>query len=171
MTGIYGKIARQAAEHYARTGEYMPITWQLPPEMLKQKACFVSIIEQPGRYMLSSYGNPLPHARTLAEEIVHNTVEAIVQSNVRMRPIDTAAYVYSVAVLGPLERITSPEHLTPPVWGLYVRSEKNKSAIVLPRRPGIENADEQIATAIREAGIDGKNEIMTMYRFSVSFYE
>lgn len=88
-----------------------------------------------------------------------------------MRAIDAASYMYSVAVLGPLERITGPEHLTPPVWGLYVRSEKNKSAIILPHRPGIESADEQIATAIREAGIDTKNESMTMYRFAVTLYE
>ncbi len=171
MSVLYSKIARQAAEHYAKTGEYMPITWQVPAELLRQKACYVSVIEQPGRYILSSFGTALPRTRTLAEEIVHNTVEAIVQSNVRMRPIDAASYTYSVAVLGPLERITGPEHLTPPVWGLYVRSEKNKSAIILPHRPGIENADEQIATAIREAGIDTKNESMAMYRFTVTFYE
>ena len=171
MTGLYGKIAMQAAQHYAKTGEYMPISWQVPQELLRQKACYVSVIEQPGRYILSSFGTALPRMRTLVEEIVHNTVEAVVQSNVRMRPIDAAAYVYSVAVLGPLERITRPEHLTPPIWGLYVRSEKNKSAIILPHRTGIESADEQIATAIREAGIDTKNESMTMYRFSVAFYE
>jgi AMMECR1 domain-containing protein len=171
MTGLTSKIARQAAEHYARTGEYMSIPWQLPQELLRQKACYVSIIEQPGRYVVASFGNALPRTRTLGEEIVHNTVEAIVQSNVRMRPIDTASYLYSVAVLGPLERITAPEHLTPPMWGLYVRSEKNKSSLILPGRPGIESAEEQIATAIREAGIDAKNESMSMYRFSVTVYE
>ncbi len=149
----------------------MSIPWQVPSELLRQKACYVSVIEQPGRYIVSSFGTALPRMRTLVEEIVHNTVEAIVQSSVRMRPIDAATYVYSVAVLGPLERITGPEHLTSPIWGLYVRSEKNKSALVLPRRPGIENADDQIATAIRESGIDVNNETMTMYRFSVMFYE
>lgn len=171
MTTIYGKIARQAAEHYAKTGEYMSIGWQLPQDILRQKACYVSIIEEPGRYVLASFGNCLPHARTLAEEIIHNTVEAIVQSNIGMRPVDAASYVYSVAVLGPLERITSPEHLTPLIWGLYVRSEKNKSSIVLPHRTGIESAEEQIATGIREAGIDMKHESITMYRFPVSMYE
>lgn len=171
MIGLYSKIARQAAEHYARTGEYMPIPWQVPAELARQKACYVSIMEQPGRYALGSYGTPLPRTRTLAEEIVRNTVEALVGSNVRMRPVDTLSYIYSIAVLGPLERITSPEHLKPPVWGLYIRSESNRSAVVLPRRPGIESEDEQIATAIREAGIDVKNESITMYRFPVFFYE
>lgn len=171
MTELYSKIARQAAEHYTKTGEYMPITWHMPPELLLQKACYVSIIQQPGRYVLSSYGTPLPRTRTLAEEIIHNTVEAIVQTHVHMRSVDAASYVYSIAILGPLERITSKEHLTPLIWGLYIRSEKNKTALILPRRLGIESADEQIATAIREAGIDGKNESITMYRFAVSFYE
>jgi hypothetical protein len=55
-------------------------------------------------------------------------------------------------------------------YGLYVRSDKNKTALLLPRRPGIDTADDQIATAIREARIDPKNETITMYRFSVVFY-
>lgn len=169
--GLTTKLARQAAEHYAKTGEYLTISWQLPQELLRQKACYVSVIEQPGRYVLGSFGTALPRKATLAEEIVHNTVEAILSSNIRMRPIDTATYVYTVGVLGPLERITSKEHLKPLLYGLYVRSDREKSALLLPRRTGIETAEEQIATAIREAGIDPKNESMTMYRFPVMFYE
>jgi AMMECR1 domain-containing protein len=171
MGSLLPKIARQAAEHYAKTGEYMHITWPLPPEFQSQKACFVSIAEQPGHHIRASFGTSLPRMRSLGEEIVHNTVEAIMAHNLRMRPVDTAAYTYTVAVIGPLERITSPEHLKPLSWGLYIRSEKNKTSLVLPRRPGIETAEEQIATAIREAGIDPRTDTPTMYRFSVTFHD
>lgn len=169
--GLIAKLSRQSAEYYAKTGEYMPIAWQLPQELLRQRACYVSIIEQPGRYVLGSFGNPLPRKASLAEEIIYNTVEAIVQHNIRMRSIDITSYTYSVGVLGALERITGTEHLQPLLYGLYVRSDRDKSALLLPRRTGIETPEEQIATAIREAGIDEKNESMTMYRFPVTFYE
>ncbi len=160
----------QAAEHYVRTGTYLQIPGPLPQELLLQKACFVSIIEQPGHHVRGAFGMPLPRFSSLAQEIIANTVEAIVRQNIRMRPVDASAYQYIVGVLGPLERITSREHLLPMQYGLYVRSDKNKTALLLPRRPGIDTADDQIATAIREARIDPKNETITMYRFSVVFY-
>ncbi len=164
------KIAKQAAEHYARTGTYMETPAMLPYEMLVQKACYVSIIEQPGSRVRGSFGTPLPHSTSLVQEIITNTVEAIVQSNVHMRPIDTMNYGYMVAVLGPIERITNKEHLNPRFYGLYMRTDKNKTALLLPGRFGVDTPDEQIATAIREGGIDSKNEIITMYRFPVTSY-
>lgn len=167
---LYNKIAKQAAEHYARTGTYMEPPYPLPHEMMAQKACYVSIIEQPGHRVRGSFGTSLPHSPSIAQEIIKNTVEAIVQSNIHMRPIDAVRYGYAVAVLGPIERITNKEHLNPRFYGLYVRTEKNKTALLLPGRFGVDTADEQIATAIREAGIDPKNEIVTMYRFPVTSY-
>jgi hypothetical protein len=167
---LYSKIAKQAAEHYARTGTYMESPYPLPQEMLLQKACYVSIVEQPGSRVRGSFGTSLPHSPSLAQEIITNTVEAIVRSNIRMRPLDATNYGYIVAVLGPIERITNKEHLNPRFYGLYVRTENNKSALLLPGRFGVDTADEQIATAIREAGADPKNETVTMYRFPVTSY-
>ncbi len=169
--GLHSRIAMQAAEHYVRTGGYLPIPQMLPRELAVQKACVVSIIQQPGRHVRGSFGTPLPRSPILAQEIITNTVEAIVRNNIHMRPIDASSYRYAVGVFGPLERITSKEHLKPLEYGLYVRSDKGKTALLLPRRVGIETADDQIATAIREARIDSKNEDVTMYRFSVTFYD
>ncbi|OGY36306.1 MAG: hypothetical protein A3E36_00110 [Candidatus Andersenbacteria bacterium RIFCSPHIGHO2_12_FULL_45_11b] len=170
MSGLYGKIAKQAAEHYAKTGEYLALSIPLPQELLRQKACYVIIGEEPGHHLRAMHGSPLPSMPNLAQEIIRNTVEAIIQQGVQIRPIDAAQYTYTVGVLGFMERITSREHLMPMVYGLYVRSDTNKSAALLPRRVGIETADEQIATAIREAKIDPHHEVVTMYRFPVMFY-
>lgn len=168
--GFIVKIARQAAEHYAKTGDYMPLLSALPHEMLLQKACFVSIIENPGRRIKGFHGSVLPRTPNLAQEVVINTVEAIVKNNIRMRPMDAASYAYEVGVLGPIERITSKEHLHPFRYGLYIRSDKNKTATLLPNRRGIDTAEEQIATAIREARVNPKEESITMYRFPVTIY-
>ena len=170
MSGLYAKIAKQASEHYVRTGEYMAPSAILPQELLRQKACYVIITEEPGHHVRAMYGSPMPNMPTLAQEIIRNTVNAIIQQGVQLRPADAARYTYTVGVLGFMERITSREHLMPLVYGLYIRSDTNKSAVLLPRRVGIETADEQIATAIREAHIDPHHEVVTMYRFPVMFY-
>lgn len=170
MTSLYSKIAKLSAEHYARTGTYMPLPPLLPHEMLAQRACYVSVIEQPGSRVRGSFGTPLPHTSSLADEIIQNTVEAIVQSNIHMRPIDAMNYGYVVAILGPIERITNKQHLNPRFFGLYIRTDKNKTAMLLPGRLGVDTADEQIATAFREANIDQKHEAVTMYRFPVTSY-
>jgi len=170
MSAIYSKLAKQAAEHYARTGAYMPVPRMLPQDIGTQKACFVSIVEQPGSRVRGSFGTPLPHCTSLAQEIIENTVEAIVRHNIRMRAIDAVSYGYKVTVLGPIERITNKEHLRPRSFGLYLRTDKNKMALLLPGRIGIDTPEEQIATAIREAGVDSHNEAITMYRFPVTSY-
>ena len=169
ITAFMGKLARQAAEHYARTGDYLPLPYSMPHEAMLQKACFVSIIETLGHRLKGSHGSVLPCNAFLAQEIVANTVEAIIRNNIRMRPVDASSYIYEVGVLGPIERITSKEHLNPSLYGLYIRSDKNKTAAILPNRRGIDTPQEQIATAIREAAIHSTAESVTMYRFPVTY--
>lgn len=170
MSGLYSRIAREAAQHYVKTGDYSEVTFQLPSELLRQKACYVVIGEEPGHLIRAMHGSPLPRMKNLAQEIIKNTVDAIIQYDLHMRPVDAEQYTYTVGVLGFLERITSRDHLMPLVYGLYIRSDTSKSAVLLPRRVGIETPDDQIATAIREARIDPHHEVVTMYRFPVTFY-
>jgi AMMECR1 len=171
MSGTFtNKIAKQAAEHYAREGTYMPLPAPLPYDMSIQKACYVSIIEQPGNRVRGWFGTPLPRTTSLAQEIIYNTVEAIVRNNIRMRAVDAMQYGYIVSVLGPIERITNKEHLQPNMYGLYLRTDKNKTALLLPRRFGVDTPEEQIATAMRESGADPRHEAITMYRFPVTSY-
>lgn len=166
------KLARLAAEDYIRHQSYSPLPPSLPPDLLRQQACYVTIFENPGRHLRSHYGLPLPRHTTLAEEIIINTVEAIRSSTTHgFRPIDLPYLVYSIAVIGSLERISRPEHLNPQAYGLYLRSDRNKSIVILPGRAGIATADDQIATAFRESGVDPKQETATLYRFAVTTYE
>lgn len=166
------KLARLAAEEYIRHQSYAPLPTSLPAELLRQQACYVTIFENPGRHLRSQYGQPLPRHATLAEEIVMNTVEAIRASTTHgFRPIDLPDLVYTIAVIGSLERISQPEHLDPLRYGLYLRSDRNHTIVILPQRAGIATADDQIATAFRESGIDPKQEATTLYRFAVTTYE
>jgi AMMECR1 domain-containing protein len=170
--GIYIKLARSAAEHYIQSGELLPVPTYLTPELQWPAACYVSLLENPGKFVRARYGQPFARQPSLAQEIIWNTVQAISTSSSRLiRRIDLAYLAYAVAVVGPLERITDPSHLQPASYGLYLRSDRDKTAVILPRRAGIETGEDQIATAMREAGVDSHQESVNLYRFAVTFYE
>lgn len=169
---MYSKLARQAAEHWVKTQDFLPLPEFLPPETLRQRACYVSIFENPGHRLRYLAGNILPQYPTLAQEIIVNTVNAITRnSTAHIRRVDLPHISYSVALLGPLQRISSEQHLDPMQCGLYLTSDRGKSAVVLPGRAGIETAADQVATALREAHIVMHEESVTMYRFSVEYYD
>lgn len=168
---MYAKLAKSAAEHFVRTNETFPLPLALGDELRRQRACYVSIWENPGRYLRGMAGEALPRQANLAEEIIMNTITALTsQSHRRVRQADLAYLSYTVALLGPLQRISDSEHLDPARFGLFVKSPRGKSALLLPHRTGVETANDQIATALREAGIDARNEEVTMYRFEVTHF-
>lgn len=173
MTGvrsIYSRWARQAAEYFIKEGEYLPIPSFIPTDLLRQRACYVTMLENPGRKVRGMYGQVLPQQASLAQEIVVNTVAVLQQNPSRpVRRTDLKQLHFSVALLGPLQRISDAEHLDPQRAGLYVRSDRGKMALLLPQRTGVETADDQIATALREAGIQPQIESFTMYRFAVEY--
>jgi AMMECR1 domain-containing protein len=170
--GVVLKLAKQAAEHYVKHKDSPALPLPLPREVAEQRPCYVTILENPGRHFRGMYGQPFPRQPSLAREIVVNTV-AVIQRRVSgsFRPVDLPYLIYSVAVLDPMERITTPAHLNPHLYGLYVCSDRQKSAILLPQRTGVETAEDQVATAIRESGIDVSCEAVTMYRFYVRHYD
>jgi len=171
VMNTYTKLAKSAAEHFVKTGEPLPVPTLLPSELYRQRACYVSIMENPGRYLRAMAGEALPRQANLAQEIIMNTVTAMAaQPHRRIRQADLAYLSYSVALLGPLQRISDHIHLDPNRFGLYVKS-LGKSALLLPRRVGVETPNDQIATALREAGIDGRRDEVTMYRFEVTYFE
>jgi AMMECR1 domain-containing protein len=167
---MYGKLARSAAEYYVKFGEVLVMPAQLPLEMMRQRAAYVGIYDKTGHRMRSLYGSALPRYSTLAEEIVMNTTHALSFGNIgTIRRSDLPSLVYSVGLLGPLQRVSDTSHLDPECFGLSIRSDRGKSALLLPQRTGIETADDQIACALRESGINLRNEIVTMYRFTVEY--
>lgn len=169
--GKYIKLAQQAARHFViQRSEFLPPT-HLSSDLRRQQACYVTIYEDPGRRFRTMHGTPLPTTATLAQEIVKNTVTALQQETHRtIRQADLNDFHFEVAVLGPLERIGGPEHLDPRHYGVYVRSDRGKSSVILPHRIGVETAQEQFATVMRESNISLQNESATFYRFAVVYY-
>ena len=168
----YVKLAKSAAEYFVRTGDILAMPVALPSELLVQRACYIGVYENPGRRLRSLFGEPLPHYSNVAQEIIMNTVQAIgVAAARRVRRADLSYLAYTVSVLGPLQRISDPTHLNPAQYGLHIRSTTGKVAVILPRRVGIESAEDQIATAMRESHIDVRREDVTLYRFDVAYFD
>lgn len=168
----YVTLAKNAIEYYVRQHDILPLTSAVSVELQKQRACYVYVFENPGRRLRTMYGEPLPRQSMLAYEIISNATQALVSPDTRpIRRPELIALSYTIAVLEPLQRISEPEHLNPFVFGLYVRSNKGKHAIIMPQRAGIETTHDQIATAIREAHINPQEEVVTLYRFPVAYYE
>lgn len=169
--GKYVKLAEQAARHFVMQRSEFPIPSYLSSDLRRQQACYVTIYEDPGQRFRTMHGAPLPTTPTLAQEIVKNTVIALEHEvNRSVRQADLNSFHFEVAVLGPLERIGGPEHLDPRRYGAYVRSDRGKSSVILPHRVGVETAQEQFATVMRESNISLQNESATFYRFAVAYY-
>jgi len=167
---IYNKWARQAAEYFVKEGEYLPVPDYMPSTFMRQRACYVTMFENPGHKVRAMWGQVLPQQPTLAQEIVVDTVAVLQQNPSRpIRRVDLKQLSFSVALLGPLQRINDSQHLDPQRFGLYLRSDRGKTALLLPQRTGVETATDQIATALREGGIEPHIESFTMYRFDVEY--
>lgn len=168
--GKYAKLAKDAAHYYVMRRGVLPPPAYLQPDFGRQRACYVTIYEDPGRRFRSMHGTPLPTTPTLAQEIVKNTVTALQNESRVLRQADLQDLHFEVALLGPLERIGGPEHLDPKRFGAYVRSDRGKSSVILPHRVGVDTAEQQFATVLRESGVDLRHEAATFYRFTVAYH-
>lgn len=166
------KLAKAVAEHFIKTQTVLATSPQPPPELQRQRACYIYLYQKPGQRLRAVFGYPLPRYHNLAAEITANTVAAISQSShFAIRRADLSSISYSVAVLEAAQRINDYHHLDPRRYGLYLLSDQGKSAVVLPQRPGIETAQDQLATALRESGVNVRQEAVSLYRFGVEYYD
>jgi len=170
ITHPYAKLAKSTIEYYIKTRAVLQVPNYVGPEFHSQKACYIYILQKPGQQLRGAYGSPLPQHQNLAQEIIINTLAAARTCTPALRRSDLTALIFRVAIVDTMQRISSSAHLNPTIFGLYIKSDRGKSALVLPHRTGINSAEDQIATALREAAINQRQESVTMYRFQVNEY-
>lgn len=133
--------------------------------MLKEeRGVFVSL-KKDGE-LRGCIGTIFPAYDNIAEEIVHNAIEAGERDS-RFNPVEKEELcniVYSVDVLMPAEK-ASREDLDPKKYGVIVRST-SRSGLLLPDLSGVDTVDEQLEIALRKAGI-GDHETYSIERFEV----
>jgi AmmeMemoRadiSam system protein A len=107
-----------------------------------------------------------PHHDDLVRETMERAVVAAFEDP-RFPPLEPGeldACAIEVTVLGPLEPARL-EDLDPARYGIEVRGESGRRAVLLPGIPGIETAAAQVAAVRRKAGIPA-NALVEIRRFS-----
>ena len=161
------KLARAEVEAWIRERRRIEPPGDLPEEMLSCRAgAFVSL-HKDGR-LRGCIGTIEPVRRCVAEEIIENAVAAASRdprfSPVRADELD--ALEISVDVLAPPEQIRSKDELDVKRYGVIV-SKGWKRGLLLPNLEGVDTVDEQIAIALRKAGLSERETGYALERFEV----
>jgi AmmeMemoRadiSam system protein A len=135
-------------------------------DLIGRKAgAFVSIHED-GR-LRGCIGTISAVQPTLAEEILHNAVSACSEDPrfSPVRPEELDRLEYSVDVLGPAEKISSPQELDVKRYGVIVTNGYRRG-LLLPDLDGVDTVEDQIAIAEKKAGISPVEKV-SLERFEV----
>jgi len=161
------KLARLSIEAYVREQKRIKI-----PEALKvaelegpSKGVFVSIKSSGG--LRGCIGTTIGTQRTLAEEIIHNAIQAATEDPrfPEIEPWELDYLTISVDVLSKGELVSGIEALNPKTYGVIVESGFRRG-LLLPDLEGIDTAEDQIRIALNKAGIK-EHESYRIHRFTV----
>jgi MEMO1 family protein len=165
---IFTDIARGALESSVKGEKKFPITLDLPPELDRPGAAFVSLKKRGA--LRGCIGTINPVKKTLAEEIAANAVSAGLKDP-RFPPVsedELDEITYSVDVLTEPEKVENISDLNPLRYGVIVQ-RGNRRGLLLPALEGITTAEEQLEIARQKAGIF-PGEPIEIFRFEVKRY-
>ncbi len=163
-------LAKESLEHFVRKGKYLDLKDNKDMDFqTSENGVFVSLYKEGD--LRGCIGTILPVRENLGKEIIYNAVSAGLEDP-RFRPVtekDLDSLVYSVDILFPPEPIDSRDELNVKDYGVIVTSGF-KRGLLLPNLEGIDRVDDQVAIALRKAGIR-PDEPYSMERFKVIRYE
>ncbi len=161
-------LARRAVETWVRERRMEdPV---LPEGTTPDRAgAFVSLHMGDGS-LRGCIGTLAPSTPSLAEEVVNNAVCAATRDPrfSPVRPEELAGLDVSVDVLDPPEEIEGIGELDPKRYGLIVRADDGRQALLLPDLEGVDRPETQLLITCRKGGIDPKHDRYRLFRFTVS---
>ncbi len=161
------RLARAVIEAWVGEHRRLELPAELPEEMLSRRAGVFVSLHKEGR-LRGCIGTIAPVRGSVAEEIRENAVSAAVRDP-RFSPVrqdELASLEISVDVLGKPERIGSRDELDVKRYGLIV-SKGGRRGLLLPNLDGVDTVEEQIAIALRKAGLSPREKDFAMERFEV----
>ncbi len=162
----YVKLAIETLENKVKYNKTIKASADLPDELLSKRAGVFVTLYKNGE-LRGCIGTINPTRQSIADEIIQNAISAGLKDP-RFMPIKAEELddlVYSVDVLGEAEEIDSLDKLDPKRYGVIVRKAR-RTGLLLPNLDGIDTAEEQVAIALRKAGIS-ENEDYELERFEV----
>ena len=161
------RLARAGTEAWVRERRRIELPEGLPAEMTGKRAGVFVSLHKDGR-LRGCIGTIRPARRSVAEEIVENAISAASRdprfSPVRADELD--ALEISVDVLDAPERISSKAGLDVRRYGVIV-TKGGKRGLLLPNLDGVDTVDNQIAIALRKAGLSERETDYELERFEV----
>lgn len=162
----YVKLAKYAVENFVNTRRMAKLYDDIPSELLSQQAGVFVTLKKNGD-LRGCIGTISPTKENIAEEILEIAVASAV-GDLRFDPVkagELGELVYSVDVLSSPEPVESKDSLDQNLYGVIV-SSGTKRGLLLPNLEGVNSVDEQIAIALRKAGIKPEEEY-NLQRFKV----
>ena len=164
-------LARRAVEEYVRRGQV--IRASLPPDAAGSPAGVFVSLHNPDGSLRGCLGTFLPTKPTLADEIVSNAVAAA-SRDPRFDPVtepELRGLRISVDVLSDPEEVNGIEDLDPRRYGIIVRTDDGRQALLLPDLEGVNTAEQQLVLTCRKGGIHPTRDAYRLFRFEVVRHE
>jgi len=160
-------LARSAVEAHVLGRD--PVEVPAPGAVDAERAGVFVSLHLPDGALRGCIGTFRPTRPTLADEIAYNAVSAAV-SDPRfppVRPEELAGLRVAVDVLGEPEEVEGLEQLDPSRYGIIVRTDDGRQALLLPDLEGVESADHQLRITCRKGNIHPERDTYRIYRFEV----
>jgi AmmeMemoRadiSam system protein A len=166
------RLARNTVELFAREGRYFQPDFELPDELTERAAgVFVSIHKNGD--LRGCIGTIAPAQQNIAREIMRNAICASTEDPRfdEIRADELSELSYSVDVLEAPEAVLHESELDAKKYGVIV-SLGHKRGLLLPDLEGVDSVQEQIAIAMRKAGISPSERTrVTLQRFLVTRHQ
>jgi AmmeMemoRadiSam system protein A len=164
-------LARKTVENYIKFNVSLkPSDYKVVDVDLAKAGTFVSIKLKNGD-LRGCIGTIFPVCETIEEEIIHNAISAST-TDPRFNPIgpeELDNLVFSVDVMGAPLQIKDISELDPKNYGIIVKSNSGRQALLLPDLEGVDTIEKQISITKRKAGIS-MNEPVQIFRFKADRY-
>lgn len=166
----FTKLAKDAVENFIRHNKKITAPSNLSKQLTSKKSgTFVTIEKGKDRLLRGCIGTFLPTKRNVALEIIENAISAATKDFRfgAIVPNELQNLHYTVYMLREPEQVKDLDSLNPKKYGIIVKANDGRTGLLLPDLKEVNTLEKQLAIASQKAGIDLKNETVTIYRFEV----
>jgi AmmeMemoRadiSam system protein A len=170
---IYAQIAMDSIESYIKQKETQINYSNLPNDLEKSRACFVTIRNFDGE-LRGCMGTISPVEKNLLEEIKRNAIAACSRDyRFNLVNIDELEEItVEVSVLTEPIIINNIDELDQKKYGVIVSDGKFRKGVLLPDIPAIKSVEEQLDIAMKKGGMEGMSySEIDIYKFETLKYE
>lgn len=164
-------LARKTVENYvANKVKLNPEEYKITGLDVEEAGVFVSIKLKNGD-LRGCIGTILPTKPTVEQEVIANAISASTQDP-RFNPItpnELDNLVFSVDVMQKPEQITDVKELDCQKYGIIIKTDDGRQALLLPALEGVDTVEQQISITRRKGGI-GMTEPIHIFRFRADRY-